>query len=191
MVGSILIQRPCPVERAEAHHDPEQDADGTDDRALDEEDPADGAGGHPHGPENADFPGLFRDDHRERADDVEGGNDHDEEDDQPHRELLEFERAEERRVLGLPIERAVGIAEPLLEPLGDLRRRPRVVEPHLQPGHGLAQPGESWAISREMTTNSLSYSNMPVSNTPVTSNRQYRGPRHPRTAHLGGLATPG
>ena len=78
--------------------------------------------GEPHRLQDADLPGLVGHHHRERADDVEGRHDHDEEDNQAHGQLLQLERAEEARVLGLPVERPVGIAQPLLQRLADLGR---------------------------------------------------------------------
>ena len=105
------------------HREAERPADGgahdADHRALQQEDPGHRRRGEPHGPEDADLPGLVGNDHGQGADDVERGHDHDEEDNQSHGQLLELERAEEADVLGLPVERPVGIPQPLFQRLSD------------------------------------------------------------------------
>ena len=56
--------------------------------------------GEPHRPEDTDLPGLVRHDHRERADDVERSHNHDEKDNEAHRDFFELQRAEEARCSG-------------------------------------------------------------------------------------------
>ncbi len=46
-------------------------------------------------------------------------------------------------VLRLPVERAVGIAQPLLDGLADRGRLVRIGDPHGDPGHRVTQPGEA------------------------------------------------
>src|SRR4029077_15653461 len=82
---------------------------------LREEDPADRRPGEPHGEQDADLPGLVPYHHRERSHDIEGRHDTDEEYEKTQAELSELQRGEQRRVLRLPVEHPVGIAEPGLE----------------------------------------------------------------------------
>jgi len=81
---------------------------------------------------------LSRTHHRQRPDDVEGRDDADQKNHQPHRQLLELERGEQRAVLQLPIERAIRIPQQAFELLPCLRGALRVGEPHFDPSDGTA-----------------------------------------------------
>ena len=59
----------------------------------------------------------------------ERGHDHDKKDNQAHGKLFQLERAEEAGVLRLPVERPVGVAQPLLQGLPDLRSPVGIVHP--------------------------------------------------------------
>ena len=84
--------------------------------------------------ENADLSGLVSHHHGEGTYDVEGSDDHDKKDNQPHRELLQLQSAEEARVLGLPIEGPVGIAQPLLQRLPNQRGPIGIIHPDRDTG---------------------------------------------------------
>src|SRR3989449_11633392 len=69
------------------------------------------------------------------------------------REFLELQGREQRSVLRLPVERAVGVPEPRLEGDAERLRLLRVGEPHLEAGHCRVEPGEALrraAIEREI-----------------------------------------
>src|SRR5690349_4876937 len=79
---------------------PDEDGTGEPDQdPLGEEDAPDRRLPETHREQDADLPRLVTHHHGEGADDVEGGHDADQEHDERHRELLELERREQRRVL--------------------------------------------------------------------------------------------
>src|SRR5687767_15842543 len=80
--------------RRNAQQDAEQRADQSDHQALSEKYSPDGSSSHSHGLEDPDLAGLVGHDHREVADDVERRDEHDEQENQPHPELLELQGLE-------------------------------------------------------------------------------------------------
>ena len=126
----------------EPEEQPEQGADDPDDRALDQEHPPDRRRGQPHRAEDADLLRLVGHHHGEGPHDVEGGHHHDEENNQSHGQLFELERAEEVRVLGLPVERPIGIAEPPLQRLADDGREVGIGHPDRDARYRGAEAGE-------------------------------------------------
>ena len=69
--------------------------DGANHNALTQEDPPNGSRGHAHRFQDPDFTRLVGHDHRQRADNVERGDEDDEQDDETHDELLQLECPEE------------------------------------------------------------------------------------------------
>src|SRR5690349_14045994 len=79
----------------DAEQHTKQRSDKTDHQTLSEKYSADGSGSHSHCLEDADLPCLVRNDHRQVADNVERGHKDDEQQNQPHPELLQLECLEE------------------------------------------------------------------------------------------------
>ena len=57
-----------------------------------------------HGFQDADFAGFVTHHHGQRAYDIEGGNDDNQQENQPHPQLLEVEGTEQRTVLFVPVD---------------------------------------------------------------------------------------
>src|SRR5438309_11594675 len=123
-------------------HDALPISDDADHESVQHEDARHGLAGRAHRLQDGDLPVLLDDDHGERADDVEGGDDHDQHQQDEHHELLQLERREQVFVELHPVARPVGAADRVLDRLGDAVRREDVRDLHLDAGHRVAHVEE-------------------------------------------------
>src|SRR3989454_3241559 len=121
---------------------PERRPDKADEDTLDQEDPPDPPALHAHRKEDTDLPRLVADHHGQRPHDIEGRDHADQKHHQPHRQLLELERGEQRAVLDLPVDRAIGVAEDTFELLSRLSGPFRMRQPYFDPRYRTLQARE-------------------------------------------------
>src|SRR5438309_4097900 len=91
------------IEEDRAEEQPGEDAEDSDGDADGHEDLEERAAGGAHGPEDGDVAGLGADQHDQRREDVEHGDEDDDREDDEHHHPLDLERLEERAVLGAPV----------------------------------------------------------------------------------------
>src|SRR4249920_967076 len=89
---------------SDPEHHAEQGSYESDHQTLREKYAPHRTGCHPHCLEDADLSRLVRDDHCQVAYNVERRDEDDQQENEPHAELLELERLEERLVLFLPVD---------------------------------------------------------------------------------------
>src|ERR1700691_1441980 len=128
-----------------AEHESDGGADETDEKALKQEDAANLAGLDPHGHEDGNVFGLFHHHHGKGDEDIEGGDAHDETNDDEGDVLLEFQGAEEFAVLLHPVGGGEAGAGGLLDLVADDVGAVKIVDAEGNDGDdvGLAEQGLS------------------------------------------------